>query len=977
MDIRTSVRADGSRPTYRSFQMVALLTIAILSHPVLAAVGDITTVAGLINPGPEYQADVYGPGSVALDSSGNLYIGDGTHFRVRKIDTLNNITTYAGTGVYGSTGDGGAATAASLVYPSRLVIDAADNLYIAETLGARIRKVDAATGIISTVVGTGVSGYSGDNGAATSAQISRPGGLALDSSGNLYFADSGNHCIRRVDAATGNITTVAGTGVLGFSGDGGAATSAQLYNPYDVDFDSAGNFYIVSANHRVRKVDIATGNISSIAGTGMSNFAGDGGAATSASLSYPNGIAIDSSDNIYIADTWNQRVRRIDATTGNITTIAGNGTNGYDGDGGSPTAARVGFPADVTVTASGDYYVVSADQNFVRLVSGGVITSVARRLAGLSGDGGAAISAQLHTPSSSTFDSNGDLYIADTWNHHIRKVDNLSGNITTVAGFGGSQGYSGDGSLATSARLNYPEGAVLDSIGNLYIADTNSNRIRKVDALSGIISTFAGDGTYAYSGDGGAATAAALCNPKSVALDSAENLYIADTSNRRIRRIDSLTGIITTVAGDGTLGSGGDGGAATAAQLNYPTGIAIDGSDNLYIADKLVSCIRKVDASNGIISTVAGVCNSLGFSGDGGLATVAKLNNPSGIAVDRVGNLYVADQNNQRIRQVRVTTGIITTVAGSGVAGYSGDNGPATSAQLDQPNGLALDVAGNLYITDTNNHRIRKVLMPDIEPPLITLNGNTPMIVAQGGSYVEPDAVVTDNVDSGLGVTISGMVDTYTLGSYNITYDAVDTAGNTSQVIRVVTVTDQTAPMITLVGPATQTVAQGSSYTDLGATVSDNIDTGLVAVVSGSVDTNTVGSYTLTFNATDNGGNAATPVQRTVNVTDQTAPVITLLGSNPMSVNKGSTFADPGTTVSDNVDTGLTATVTGSVDTTTIGSYTLTYNVSDTAGNAAIAVTRTVNVVAPTSSGGGGSLGLMSLLILIWNVTMVRRRATE
>ncbi len=190
---------------------------------------------------------------------------------------------------------------------------------------------------------------------------------------------------------------------------------------------------------------------------------------------------------------------------------------------------------------------------------------------------------------------------------------------------------------------------------------------------------------------------------------------------------------------------------------------------------------------------------------------------------------------------------------------------------------------------------------------------------------------------------------------------------------------DTTPPVITLIGPASQTVAQGSSYTDLGTTVSDNIDTGLVAVVSGSVDTNTVGSYILTFNATDNGGNAATPVQRTVNVTDQTAPVITLIGSNPMSVNQGATFTDPGATVSDNVDTGLTATVTGSVDTTTIGSYILTYNVSDTAGNAAIAVTRTVTVVAVPSSGGGGggSLGLISLLILIWNFTLLRRTVTE
>jgi len=305
-------------------------------------------------------------------------------------------------------------------------------------------------------------------------------------------------------------------------------------------------------------------------------------------------------------------------------------------------------------------------------------------------------------------DTTRNLYIADTDNNRIRKVDHATGTITTVAG-NGTQGFSGDGGPATSAQLHYPSGVALDTAGNLYIADVGNTRVRKVDHATRRITTFAGNGTVGDSGDGGPATSAQLISPSSLAVDTAGNLYIGDSNTNRIRKVDHVTATINTVAGNGTYGYSGDGGPATSASLSNPVGVAVDTARNLYISESNSNRVRKVDHATGKITTVAGN-GTQGFSGDGGPATSAPLFLPWGVAVDTAGNLYLADLGTARVRKVDHATGTIITVAGNGTQGFAGDDGPATSAQLDNPAGVSVDTAGNLYIADRLNARVREVL---------------------------------------------------------------------------------------------------------------------------------------------------------------------------------------------------------------------------------------------------------------------------
>ncbi len=341
-----------------------------------------------------------------------------------------------------------------------------------------------------------------------------------------------------------------------------------------------------------------------------------------------------------------------------------------------------------------------------------IITTIAGTdTAGFGGDGGLAINAKLNFPDGICIYKLSTLYIADAINNRIRKIDLLSGVISTIAG-NDTSGFSGDGGLALLAKLNVPEGVVADTAGNIFIADAANQRIRKIEITTGIITTIAGKGVAGRLGDGGPATNAELAGPSGLCLDRLGDLYIADWGNQKIRKVNLATGIITTVAGNGTIGYSGDNGLATSAELSGPVSVSTDTFGNVFVADEYNSAIRKIEISTGIITTIAGN-GSWGYSGDNGPATNALLDEPSGIYIDGQNNIYFSEYENGVIRRISGITGIITTVAGNGSQGFSGDNGLATHAELI-PGDICLDNYGTIYIADYGNSRIRKVYNPTL-----------------------------------------------------------------------------------------------------------------------------------------------------------------------------------------------------------------------------------------------------------------------
>jgi len=578
----------------------------------------------------------------ATDAQNTLYIGTGdtAGWKVQRITAGGPATTIAGNYRY-FYGDGRYPLNAA--FGPRLAVSVhAGNLLITDISNSRIRYVDNQP-IVMTLAGTGVSAYTGDGGLAYNATLSTPTATVTDMLGRVFIADTDNNVVRSILGST--IATYAGTGIQGGSGDGGPASAARLNRPFGITVDSANNLLFTDLSNCVVRSITPTGTIQLVAGSYTNGYGGDGGVATSAQLSFPRGIAVDPSNNIYVCDTGNARVRRIDAITQIITTVAGNGVSAFGGDGGLATLAHLSSPTGVAA------------------------------------------------------DSAGNIYIADTNNHCIRFVNMTTHTITTVAGVPRQAGYRGDYSFATSALLNGPSHIVYDS-GYYYIADDNNCRIRYVNPTTNIINSIAGNGSPLSAGDGGPALDAVFGRITSLASDGTD-IYISDGVANTIRKIVTATSTIVAVAGTGIGGYSGDGGSALSAQISSPQTVVV-GSNAIYFTDTNNQRVRKVDTQTGILSTVAGT-GIAGYNGDSLSSTEAMLNYPAALGRDSLGNLYVGDASNYRIRHIDLS-GFITTYAGNGLAGTISTSDTLTGTSLGPTNTFAL--GASLYLADPTTSAI-------------------------------------------------------------------------------------------------------------------------------------------------------------------------------------------------------------------------------------------------------------------------------
>ena len=750
--------------------VAALAVVAALLIParVEAATGRITTLAGGgAGDGGRPIAASVNPWGMTFDSAGNLYIADSgianngvsQDNRVRKVapgpdgviggpgDTDDVITTVAGTGPAGHTGDGGAATQAELNQPTGVAFDAAGDLFITELQGY-VREVKT-DGTISTVAGLGYSGFSGDGGPAVSAGFSKPEALAVDGSGNIYIADFDDSVVRFVCMQTttctalgisvpsGDINTVAGDGNYANPGNNVPATHTAVPNPDGLALDPSGNLYVSAQGaSTLLKVD-PTGNLTQLPSS------------SGPAVSVPNGLALgNAGTTLYESDAGNVNVIALNLSTLAATLVAGNGQFADSGDGGPATLAAFITPFGIAVDTRGDVYVSDGYSYDVRKVTQatGIIDAVAGDdHKSYAGDGGPATNAALYVPYGVAYDGAGNTYFADLANCVVREVAAKTGIISTVVGNGvcNRGSGSGDGGPATAAELNQPLGLAHDAAGGLYIGDSSAYNVRfaclsatpctasgGVVVAPGAITTVAGNGMCASAGDGGPATAASICGPSGLALDGAGDLFVTERGD--VRFVAHATGIISTVAGGATSGYAGDGGPATAAELDQPAGLASDASGNLFIADSANNAVRFVcrqaipchsvagRVRPGDIVTVVGTPPLRGFGGDGGPATSASLAGPADVALDSSGNIYISDGGNSRVRFVcgakkgcstsvgMVAFGHIATVAGDGTPGFAGDGGPALRAQLD-PTFLAVSSTGRVAVSDANDDRIRLI----------------------------------------------------------------------------------------------------------------------------------------------------------------------------------------------------------------------------------------------------------------------------
>jgi uncharacterized protein (TIGR03437 family) len=624
--------------------------VSEISGPIrsIGADGVITTIATATNP--------YG---LALDGSGNLYIAQNGTCVISRLNLQTGaLTTVAGNGKCVA-GPDGPASSTSFFVPESLVFDSQGRLIVAEQYSYRIRRIDLTAGTVTTIAGTGSSGATGDGGPATAAQIGTPADLARDSLGNIFFPDSVNCVIRKIDTS-GVIHTVAGTaGKCAFAGDGGSATAATLNGPRSVAVSPDGSVLYEgeTGSFRVRQIHLDTNKITTYAGTGVEGLSGDGGPATQAKLGWPWGLAFDKSGNLLEADYLDSRVRMIDSL-GNIKSFAGTASD--SGDGGPAIAATLNGPDAAVPDGKGGLIISdSANRKIRQVTPPGVISLVAGTnfFDGTTGDGGPAKNAGLGFAYGLTADSTGTIYFTEALGN-ARKISN--GIISEI----------------TTTSLNFPVAIAVDPTRTyVYVTEYSGARIVRLEIATGIATTFAGLGAPGTSGSGGydgdgPANQHKLNTPGSVAVDGSGNVYVLDNGNYLIRRINPSSGAMTTVAGNRQNTSAGDGGPATAASITNLSGLAVDTSGNIFFSEG--AKIRRVDGLTGTISTIAGT-GTAGFAGDGGPALKAQLVGANGMSVDSLGNIYFADGNRIRVLSApiagpRIDAAVVAANFGGGVS---------------------------------------------------------------------------------------------------------------------------------------------------------------------------------------------------------------------------------------------------------------------------------------------------------------------
>ena len=590
-------------------------------------------------------------------------------------------------GGLGGRGDlNGTGPAARFFRPYGVASDGVGNLFVADSANHTIRKVVATTGAVTPLAGSPQRSGSAD-GTGPAAQFSFPQGVASDAMGNLYVADTGNHTIRMVVIATGAVTTLAGSARESGVADG-VGTTARFNTPWGVATDGVGNLFVAdSKNRTVRKVVIATGVVTTLAGSPEKSGSADGVGAD-ARFNSPSGLASDGAGSLFVADSGSDSIRTVVIATGSVTTLAGGG--GWGQADGTGAAARFRSPSSLASDGAGSLLVADSVNNAIRqvVIATGVVTTLAGSRYEYGSADGTGAAARFNHPYGVASDGAGNLFVADTDNHTIRKVAIATGTVTTLAGPPDHSG-SADGT-GSAAQFDGPWGVVSDGNGNLFVADSVNVTVRTIAIATGAVTTLMSSrahigilGPYPLAG---------------VASDGTGNLFVADPGDHEILRIRIATGDVF----GSTAGLGSD------VQFDLPSGVASDGGGNLFVTDSGSHTLRKVVIATGAVSTLAGSADQSG--GTDGTGAAARFNSPSGLASDGVGNLFLADSGNHTIRKVVIATGAVSTLVGS-PENMGSTDGTGTVARFNSPGAVASDGAGNLFIADTGNNTIRKVVV--------------------------------------------------------------------------------------------------------------------------------------------------------------------------------------------------------------------------------------------------------------------------